>query len=361
MEKKSIFVSFPDLLQGLQQLFQPYPGNGNVNVYTGATRDPHRHANGQGIKKKPVENRQRSEDRRTKRPPTNHHDHVFATTEKLTHKTTKSSHNNNSRTFNNKSEHSNILFGEYYNPHDLTTNVLRNKTTEASKFNFNSKRGTTHNPFGSNFKVARPAIENINRRENSPANNQPRPANLNTNGASLNDNNDYLGAASNIKNRAAQNNDYSIYFPDFNRNNGFNNFGNAGVDFNNRGTTNNNNNIRGNPNQGNDFGGFHYPETPQSHRAGVQPFPVDDGPLPITNRPASNNNNFGVNRPLDSSSVTFNGGQPDREPEILIGPDEDDMTEWQKKRHAEKAEKSELSINLPFFCFFLLMTVWQFH
>ncbi|KAJ8706730.1 hypothetical protein PYW07_012808 [Mythimna separata] len=384
-----------DILQGLQQLFQPYPGNGyNNNQFNGPTRAPaHRQSNRQEVKKKTVEQRVLPEERRTRKPPpTNQFEYVFATTEKPSRKTTKTnSSQNNSRSFNNKNEYSNILFGEFYNPYEITTKAHRNRvktttTTEAYSFNY-PNRGTTQNVFG-NFNGARPVTENVfqtvNQRETFATNNQPKPANLINNGASFDFNNNNFGNrpqsnGNNNNNQGTFNTNSNINFqsrpandrnnngflntdfnPGFNTgSNGFNrpNFGNSEVNFNtntNDRVTNNNggnsgfnsntnrpaNNFNGgNSNNFNPSGFYYPPDNPVINQQGVIPAIGNINQPPITNRPVTTNNNFvNFNRPSDSSTVTFTG-QSNPEPEILIGPDEDDMTDYQKRRFADKAER----------------------
>lgn len=111
-----------------------------------------------------------------------------------------------------------------------------------------------------------------------------------------------------------------------------NNFNNGEVNYNN----NNNNNRVNYNNQGNfdpDRITFEYPsDTPLTNQPGVQPAPVDTGLPPITNRPVTDRNVYD-NRPSDSS-VNY-----DDQPEILIGPDEDDMSEREKRGYIQLAEK----------------------
>ncbi|XP_063631020.1 serine protease filzig-like [Cydia splendana] len=69
---------------------------------------------------------------------------------------------------------------------------------------------------------------------------------------------------------------------------------------------------------------------------GVRPV-VTNGP-PITNRPVTKRPNYGVNaRPKDEDSIAF--PDDDATPEIIIGPDEDYMSNVEKKRYIELAER----------------------
>ncbi|CAH0698174.1 unnamed protein product [Spodoptera exigua] len=62
--------------------------------------------------------------------------------------------------------------------------------------------------------------------------------------------------------------------------------------------------------------------------------PVNDNLPPITNRPVfNNNNNDGFNKPTESSY------EQNSEPEILIGPDEDDMSVREKRRFEDMTER----------------------
>lgn len=237
----------------------------------------------------------------------------------------------------------------------------------------------------------------VNHRESFD--NQASPANLDNKGGNNNfagntnkrPQNDRNRGSSNINGQGTLFTDYNINFPSLPVNNrqnngflntdnnpgfnvggniggnGFNgptNFGNTGINFNNRENVNfntndrvisNGNNIGGsnfdtntnrpvnNFNTNNNFndGGFYFPSDPIVNQPGVVPAQVNENQPPITNRPLTSNNNFGsFNRPSDPSSVTFTD-QSDPEPEILIGPDEDDMSEWQKRRYEDTAERSE--------------------
>ncbi|KAJ8704802.1 hypothetical protein PYW08_012122 [Mythimna loreyi] len=386
-----------DILQGLQQLFQPYQGNGfNTNQYDGATRTPaHKQTNKQETRKKTIEQRLSPVDRRTIKPPTNQFEYVFATTEKPSRKTTKTNSSpSNSRSFNNKNEYSNILFGEFYNPYEQTTKVHRKTTTTTETYNFNyPNRGTTQNVFGNSFNVARPVTENVFHRETFGSNTQPKPANLISNAGNFDFNsnfgntNDRNKGNGNIQGTFNTNDNINFQRPTNNRNNngflntdfdpgfafgsntgnGFNrpnNFGNAEVTFNTNDRVINNNNgfntntqrpassfntntqrpassFNNNNNWGtaNGFneGGFYYPsENPLLNHPGVVQANVNLNQPPITNRPVTSNQNFGnFDRPV--TTTTFNGQTSG--PESLIGPDEDDMTDYQKRRYVDKAER----------------------
>lgn len=78
---------------------------------------------------------------------------------------------------------------------------------------------------------------------------------------------------------------------------------------------------------------------PLLHRPGVRPAVVDDNRPPITNRPITRPTEWPVtvkpesNRPIENDNT---------EAEIEIGPDEDDMSETEKRRFIEIAEQSKL-------------------
>ncbi|XP_061727045.1 serine protease Hayan-like [Cydia pomonella] len=79
-----------------------------------------------------------------------------------------------------------------------------------------------------------------------------------------------------------------------------------------------------------------YYTTENPFNKGVRPV-VTNGP-PITNRPVTKRPNFGVNpRPKDEDSIAF--PDDDATPEIIIGPDEDYMSNVEKKRYIELAER----------------------
>ncbi|CAB3258109.1 unnamed protein product [Arctia plantaginis] len=108
---------------------------------------------------------------------------------------------------------------------------------------------------------------------------------------------------------------------------------NRGNDNFNRGTTNNrgSQNNRGVLNTNYDgelSGGNNYND---NRRPGVKPIPGDVNQPPITNKPVTNN-------PYDSGFGDFSKSSSDS-PDILIGPDEEDMSEGQKRQYINMAEK----------------------
>uniref|UniRef100_A0A2A4IXL5 GATA zinc finger domain-containing protein 14-like n=1 Tax=Heliothis virescens TaxID=7102 RepID=A0A2A4IXL5_HELVI len=394
-----------DVLQGLQQLFQPQSSTDFTNQYNGFPNPQTTH--------KP--DRRKQEDRRTKKPPINQYEYILSTTQKTTKKS-KNNSSQSSRSLTNKNQYSNILLGDFFNPFDVTTKASRYKTT-TTKVNPNNfynnddyNRGTTENVFANNFDINRPAteniFENINRGESFGGLNQPghvyenentrRPGNnvYESNVAGGNNDRGYSptnnqNRGSNNPNRGVLNTDFSYDIPvttnnrnpgvdrpinKVNSNNGYlntdsnpddyvqpqinpyvpkpnnrvqnqyeNNYSNVGNNFNNGAINSNNNNRVNYNNQGNydpDRITFEYPsDTPLINRPGVQPAPVDTGLPPITNRPVADRNDYD-NRPSDPSGVNYDD-QSAGEPEILIGPDEDDMSERQKRNYAQLAEKSE--------------------
>lgn len=76
-------------------------------------------------------------------------------------------------------------------------------------------------------------------------------------------------------------------------------------------------------------------QNPFYNRPGVRPPPVDDSRPPITNRP----------RTVTEDAVKF----PDpASPELIIGPNEDSMSEVERKRYIELSERSEFFIFMLF-------------
>lgn len=78
-----------------------------------------------------------------------------------------------------------------------------------------------------------------------------------------------------------------------------------------------------------------YTQTPYTSRPGVRPAVVN-GP-PITNKPPTRRPNVGISRQDDTIS-----------PELIIGPNEEFMSNVEKKRYIEMSEKSECFCNLCF-------------
>lgn len=79
----------------------------------------------------------------------------------------------------------------------------------------------------------------------------------------------------------------------------------------------------------------HTTVNPLLNRPGVRPAVVDDGRPPITNKPVS----YTTQRPVLSNRP--NTGNDESEPSIDIGPDEDEMSETDRRRYVEIAEQSK--------------------
>lgn len=72
-------------------------------------------------------------------------------------------------------------------------------------------------------------------------------------------------------------------------------------------------------------------------RPGVRPAVVDSRP-PITNRPVTRRPSFGTNvSPRDDAAVPGDGDSP----QLTVGPDEDLMSQAEKKRYIELSERSK--------------------
>lgn len=196
---------------------------------------------------------------------------------------------------------------DYNNNYNNVPTNNRNPNVQNINLNTQPNRGTS----GFNNEFIRPS--NNRNPDVYAINNQNRPQNnKNTNFAStsgfINSNNNY-----NNNNRVVANN----FGNNFNNNRGVLNT--DYVDYN-RGTV--------------------YPNYPTINRPGVKPIKVDPNQAPITNRPVTDRNNV---VPFDRPS---NGGygyteKPAEAPEVLIGPDEDSMSEQQKRRYIDVAEKSK--------------------
>ncbi|CAH1642678.1 unnamed protein product [Spodoptera littoralis] len=347
-----------DVLQGLQQLFQPYQSPDFLNQYNVPTRSPQTYN---------IQSNRKQGNQRQTQAPSSQYEYTFATTEYPIIIKKNSSHSNlNSRNLSNKNQNSNILLSDIYPYVTTKAPKLWGKpiTTENynNNFYYNDVR-TTDNIFGSDF--IRPVTENVF---------DPKPANLiyeshNFETNYPNNGNrviQYNNRNNNNKNRGILNTDYnSDYSSTINRNpeSYSNNRGNSNRRNNNNSNNNRNTNYNGylntdnqnynRPNnkvpttfeipdynnQGANRGDNYNPNNnypsdnnPLINRPGVKPAPVNDDLPPITNRPVFNTNN-GVNRPTESSY------QADAEPEILIGPDEDDMSDREKRRFEDITER----------------------
>lgn len=353
-----------DVLQGLQQLFQQYQPQDFINQYNVPT--------------KPPQNWRHQGNRRTQAP-TNQYEYTFATTEHPVLRKNSSHTNFNSRNLSNKNENSNVLLGDIYPYGTTKAPKLRGKFTTTERYNniyFNNDVRTTDNVYGSDF--IRPVTENIfapkpanliyeshNFETNYP-NNGNRNQNYNINRGILNTdyNTDYTSNNRNPEsysnNRGNSNRRINNENSNGNRNTNFNGFLNTDnpnynrpdnkrpfdtQDYNNqpgnRGESNYNrvpttfeipNFDNQDGNRGDSYNQNYPSDNPLINRPGVKPAPVNDDLPPITNRPVFNNNN-GYNRPTERP-VETNG-----EPEILIGPDEDDMSDREKRRYEDMTER----------------------
>ncbi|KAH9627657.1 hypothetical protein HF086_009807 [Spodoptera exigua] len=327
-------------------LFQPYQSQDFINQYNVPTRPPntYRQIN-------------RKQNNRQTEAPSFQYEYTFATTESpIVIRRNSSQSNLNSRNLSNKNQNSNILIGDLYPYATTKAPKLWGKPTTTQNYNnifYNNDFRTTDNVFSNDY--IRPVTENIF---------DPKPANLiyeshNVETNYPNSGNRVNQNANRNKNRGILNTDFNTdYSQASNRNPESYPNNNRGNNNSNRRTNNNRNtnhngfiNTDRNPNYNNnnykpdnrvpttfeipDYNnrggnrgenynpntGFYSSDNPLINRPGVQPAPVNDNLPPITNRPIfnNNNNNDGFNKPTESSY------EQNSDPEILIGPDEDDM------------------------------------
>lgn len=116
-------------------------------------------------------------------------------------------------------------------------------------------------------------------------------------------------------------------------------------DYNNNQNFNNNQNVNNNQNFNNNQNSQFTTKNPFYNRPGVKPPIVNNGP-PITNRPVTKrprpvtHSPVIINpRPTDAGAIVF--PKDDVSPEIITGPDEDYMSQVEKRRYIELAEKSK--------------------
>ncbi|KAF9408460.1 hypothetical protein HW555_011866 [Spodoptera exigua] len=263
-----------DVLQGLQQLFQPYQSQDFINQYNVPTRPPntYRQIN-------------RKQNNRQTEAPSFQYEYTFATTESpIVIRRNSSQSNLNSRNLSNKNQNSNILIGDLYPYATTKAPKLWGKPTTTQNYNnifYNNDFRTTDNVFSNDY--IRPVTENIF---------DPKPANLIYESHNVETN--YPNSGNRVNQNANRNKNRGILNTDFNTDYSQAS-GNRGENY--------------NPNTG-----FYSSDNPLINRPGVQPAPVNDNLPPITNRPNS-------------------------DPEILIGPDEDDMSAREKRRFEDMTER----------------------
>lgn len=359
-----------DFFQGFQQVLQQFPQDANIfSQYNNHNRPITTYRNDN---KKKVD----SYDRRTKRPPNQQYEYIFATTTpKPTRKPTKTSSSHTNKSSNRNYNTDIIIFNDNFTPYsEVTTkrnNINPNNrfTTTTTTVNPNNiyynNKGSTENTFNYNNKapnnINRPITENnvqnnhgnVYTHENLQANNQDnrRTDNIASN---INNNN---RLPTNTRNPNVQNinlnNNNENNRPSNSRNpnvagisnpsrftNNKNDYGQTtNIYTNNRPNNANNDNVynnnHGNLNTDYDVGNNYYSGNPIIRRPGVKPIVIDVNQPPITNKPLTDKNNFlPFDRPFDQGR----NERPAEQPEILIGPDEDDMSASEKRRYFNMAE-----------------------
>ncbi|XP_075989896.1 uncharacterized protein LOC142985546 isoform X2 [Anticarsia gemmatalis] len=254
-----------DLIQSLQQLFQPYQQN---DYYQPNHRQETKKNNDErNIKKQPYQQ-----------------DLFFSTTAKPKKGNKNTSHTrNNHRNFN-----TDFVFNDFFTPIEVTT-----------KRRVSPSRKTTVKPFEN---VGSSTNYNYQTHSNLQTATPNRNSNRNPNVSNLNNYQNRLNFQSNWGNQnTPSTTDY---------------YGNR------------------NPNRGSNSGqngGFVYPDNPLVNQPGVKPAPVNVNQPPITNRPVTDRNSFDYERPASFGQTVT--------PQVLVGPNEDEMTESQKRRYIELSER----------------------